>query len=131
MQAGDETSVADSNEAEFRAMVQPETSDDDFEEADAPVLCSRLVWVNEFAGKGRVYSRLMTGLYYDVNLGAAAVTCSCGVPRVNMKLCAHIAFGCSKFRRSLVECVFIDDTAVRFRQQYAAGGTWPVPPLRR
>jgi len=96
-------------------------------EADAPVLCSRLVWVNEFAGKGRVYSRLKTGLYFDVNLGAAAVTCSCGVPRVNTKLCAHIAFGCGKFRRSLEECVFIDDTAVRFRQQYAAGGTWPVP----
>mmetsp|Transcript_13619 Transcript_13619/g.47519 ORF Transcript_13619/g.47519 Transcript_13619/m.47519 type:complete len:331 (+) Transcript_13619:188-1180(+) len=34
MQARDETSVADSNEAAFRAMAQLETSDDDFEESD-------------------------------------------------------------------------------------------------
>ncbi|KAJ1449607.1 hypothetical protein M885DRAFT_572459 [Pelagophyceae sp. CCMP2097] len=79
-------------------------------EADAPLQCTRIAT-----------------LHFDIDLGAAEVTCTCGVPFANTKPCAHIAFGCSKFCRSLGECVFAPDTTSMFRRQYAAGGTWPLP----
>ena len=91
---------------------------------------SRSVWVNERLKSGRVYTGDgAVNFHATINGGDHPVSCSCGVPEVNRKVCAHAIYIAKAAGLQLQSLVFPEDTVVRWKQQYAAAGVIPVPLL--
>jgi hypothetical protein len=90
----------------------------------------RVVWTNRGEGVARVYRVGEASAYYTVCIGDGEVSCTCGVPFVDRKMCVDLVAVLKQHRtRGILECVFPEDTARRHKEQYNAGGKWNSPDL--